>query len=75
MVGVDFMHTAHEPGVHHDDTMEPVLVKAGILTLTNLCNMTSVSKTKVYLMALPLSLQNVEAGPARAVVFEDAENA
>lgn len=70
LVGVDFYHGASEPDVHEDQKFEFKLAKSGVSTLTNLYHLTELRRNKVFLIALPLALQGVEAAPVRAVVLE-----
>jgi arylformamidase len=70
LVGIDFYHGAGEPGTDHHERFEAKLAHGGILTLTNLFNLRAVKKDKVFLVALPLALQGVEAAPVRAIVLE-----
>ncbi len=70
LVGIDFYHGASAPHVHEEDKFEFKCARAGILTLTNLFNLTAITKAEVFMIALPLALSGVEAAPVRAVVLE-----
>ena len=71
IVGIDFYQGAAPPGADHSKMFESSLVRAGILTLTNLVNLGAVKGRRGTLIAFPLALHGVEASPVRAIVLED----
>jgi kynurenine formamidase len=66
LVGID--SPSIDPGNNTKYTAHHVLLRANVLILENLCNLSKL-KTNFNLVALPLHLQNSTGSPVRAVAF------
>ena len=66
LVGID--SPSIDPGNNTKYTAHHVLLRANVLILENLCNLSKL-RTNFNLVALPLYLQNSSGSPVRAVAF------
>lgn len=67
LVGID--SPSIDPGNNAKYAAHHVLLKANVLILENLCNLSKIKSTNFNLVALPLRLQGATGSPVRAIAF------
>jgi len=67
LVGID--SPSIDPGNNAKYAAHHVLLKANVIVLENLCNLSKIKNANFNLIALPLKLQGATGSPVRAIAF------
>ncbi len=71
MLGVEPPSVADVNNIEELTTIHQTLFKGGVIVVEGLANLTSLSKSKVTFIALPLKVADGDGAPARAIAIED----
>jgi kynurenine formamidase len=71
MLGVEPPSVADVNNIEELTTIHQTLFKGGVIVVEGLANLTSLSKSKVTFIALPLKVACGDGAPARAVAVEE----
>lgn len=72
MLGVEPPSVADVNDIEELTTVHRILLEAGIIVVEGLANLTSLSRPKVTLIALPLKIAGGDGAPARAIAIEES---